>query len=144
MFQANENSGPAVYVTEQKSAHDASSSSPIGQESAPADRKSLFGAFSVKAIAYTSAAIIIILFLSITVTNLTLSKTYYQGPEDNGLSLRLTDKTQALESQLAFFNRSLTTSPPSPPPRIFSKTKMKPAPKPGPCKCNDFYPRPWA
>lgn len=105
MFQTNENSGPAVYVTDQKSAHDAPSSSPAVEEPMPAERKSFFSAFSVKAIAYTSAAIIIILFLSITITNLTLSKTYYQGSKDNGLSLRLTDKTQALESQLAFFQQ---------------------------------------
>ena len=105
MFQANESSGPAVYVTDQKSAHDASTSPLIGQETSPAERKSLFSAFSVKAIAYTSATIIIVLFLSITVTNLTLSKTYYQGPKDNGLSVRLADKSRALESQMIFFQQ---------------------------------------
>ena len=105
MFQVNENSGPAVYVTDQKSTHDASSATLIGQETAPTERKSLFGAFSVKAVAYASATVIIILFLSITVTNLVLSKTYYQGPVDNGLSQRLTDKARALESQMVFFQQ---------------------------------------
>jgi diguanylate cyclase (GGDEF)-like protein len=105
MFQANEHSGPAVYATDQKAAQNVSTPSSPEQATAPVARKSLFGAFSVKTIAYTSAAVIIILFLSITMTNLVLSKSYYQGPEDNGLSLRLADKARVLESQLVFFQQ---------------------------------------
>lgn len=108
MFQANEHSGPAVYVADQKSAQAPSSSS--GEQASVtmrynSERKSPFGAFSVKAIAYASAAVIIILFLAITATNLLLSKSYYQGPKDNGLSQRLADKARALESQLTFFQQ---------------------------------------
>lgn len=103
MFHTNEHSGPVVYVTEQPNsasqpASETDASSPVGTE-----RKSLFGAFSVKFIAYTSAIVIVTLFLSITATNLFLAKTYYQGSEDNGLAQRLADKAHTLESQLAFF-----------------------------------------
>lgn len=103
MFQTNEHSGPVVYVTEQPndtSPHttDSDSASQVGTE-----RKALFGAFSVKFIAYTSAIVIVTLFLSITATNLFLAKTYYQGSEDDGLSQRLEDKAHTLEAQLAFF-----------------------------------------
>lgn len=102
MFQANEHSGPAVYVTDPASA---SAPSPAESIDPAAERRSFFGSFSIKAIAYTSATVIITLFLSITVTNLLLAKTYYQGPEDQGLSLRLADKTRAIETQLAFFQQ---------------------------------------
>lgn len=104
MFQTNEHSGPVVYVTEQVNspAEDAATEATNQTKS---ERKPLFGAFSVKFIAYTSAIVIVALFLSITATNLLLAKTYYQGSEDNGLSLRLADKARAVESQLAFFQQ---------------------------------------
>ena len=104
MFQANEHGGPTVGATDQRPTPSPTASQP-GQETIDTERKPLFGAFSVKTIAYASASVIIVLFLSITATNLLLSKTYYQGPEDEGLSLRLADKAQVLESQLAFFQQ---------------------------------------
>jgi diguanylate cyclase (GGDEF)-like protein len=103
MFQNNEHSGPVVYVTESSSETQQEAPDTAGE--AVAERKSLFGAFSVKFIAYTSAIVIVALFLSITATNLFLAKTYYQGSEDNGLSQRLADKAHTLESQLAFFQQ---------------------------------------
>jgi diguanylate cyclase (GGDEF)-like protein len=106
MFQANEHGGPTVGATDQRPTPPATvAASQPGQETISTERKPLFGAFSVKTIAYASASLIIVLFLSITATNLLLSKTYYQGPEDEGLSLRLADKAQVLESQLAFFQQ---------------------------------------
>ncbi len=109
MFQSNEHNGSVVYVTDSKSSRTSSPDTPAESEPAteklPGQRKSPFGAFSVKSIAYACATLIIVLFLSITVTNLLLSKTYFQGPEDNALSQRLADKAQTLETQLAFFQQ---------------------------------------
>lgn len=101
MFQNDEHSGPPVYTTKQPhhvtTPHNAPDTKP--------ERHPLFGALSMRFIAYVSAVIIIALFLSITATNLFLAKSYYQGPKDHGLSQRLGDKTRALESQLAFFQQ---------------------------------------
>ncbi|NOX92880.1 MAG: diguanylate cyclase [Gammaproteobacteria bacterium] len=72
---------------------------------ASSERKPLFGVFSVKFIAYTSAVIIIILLLSVTITNLLLTKTWYQDAENNEFNQRLTDKARTLESRLAFFQQ---------------------------------------
>lgn len=102
MFQANEHSGPSVCAPDQKSTP---TPSPEEQGKISTGRTSPFGTFSVKAIAYASASIIIILFLSITGTNLLLAKSYFQGPEDNGLRVRLTDKAQTIETQLVFFQQ---------------------------------------
>ncbi|HEC18918.1 MAG TPA: diguanylate cyclase [Gammaproteobacteria bacterium] len=104
MFQSNEHSGPAVYASEQ-------AGKPSAQQTQdrvttnPAESRPLFGAFSVKFLAYTSAIVIVVLFLSITATNLFLAKVYYQGSENNGLNQRLADKARSLESQLAFFQQ---------------------------------------
>lgn len=103
MFQNNEHSGPVVYVTKQPQSSGDIASDTATQ--ATPERKPLFGSFSVKFIAYTSAIVIVALFLSITATNLLLAKTYYQGSEDNGLSQRLADKARTVESQLAFFQQ---------------------------------------
>ncbi len=103
MFQTNEHSGPVVYVTEQANSASPPATDADAAANTAAERKSLFSAFSVKFIAYTSAIVIVTLFLSITATNLFLAKTYYQGSEDSGLSQRLADKAHTLESQLAFF-----------------------------------------
>jgi diguanylate cyclase (GGDEF)-like protein len=103
MFQTNEHSGPVVYATTQ--ANNADNDAADSSTQATPERKSLFGAFSVKFVAYTSAIVIITLFLSITATNLMLAKGYYQGSEDNGLGERLADKARAVESQLAFFQQ---------------------------------------
>jgi diguanylate cyclase (GGDEF)-like protein len=103
MFQNNEHSGPVVYVTKQH-LNPGDVANDTAAQATP-ERKSLFGAFSVKFIAYTSAIVIVALFLSITATNLLLAKTYYQGSEDNGLGQRLADKARTVESQLAFFQQ---------------------------------------
>ena len=112
MFQANEHSGPAIYSANPTPLSGASarpSKPDSGTDATPKTatpaslRRPFFSAFSVKTITYASAAVVIILFLSITATNLILAKTYYQSSEDNGLSQRLTDKAQVFENQLAFF-----------------------------------------
>jgi len=106
MFQTNERNGPVVYVTKQP--HSAAQNAGPDTKTKPRaddERKPLFGAFSIKFIAYTSAVVIIILFLSVTITNLLLTKTWYQDSENNEFSQRLTDKARTLESQLAFFQQ---------------------------------------
>ena len=121
MFQTNEQNGPVLYVTTKSVTNKSATKNNVTEQATTKadnattdtanqdkpERKPLFGAFSVKFIAYTSAIIIISLFLSLTVTNLFLSKSYYQGPDDNGLSLRLADKARAVKSQLAFFQESV-------------------------------------
>lgn len=111
MFQTSEHNGPVVYVPEQLQSATAAQKTPE-QDAAPdtvtrtgTERKPLFGAFSVKFIAYTSAVIIILLFLSVTATNLMLADTYYQDSENNGMAQRLADKANTLESQLLFFQQ---------------------------------------
>ncbi len=104
MFQTNKHSTPIAYMIKQ--------SHRITQDTAPDtktrtdnERKPPFGTFSVKFIAYTSAVVIIILFLSVIITNLLLTKTYYQDSENNEFSQRLANKARTLESQLAFFQQ---------------------------------------
>ncbi|HHI94871.1 MAG TPA: diguanylate cyclase [Gammaproteobacteria bacterium] len=106
MFQTNEHSSPVVYMTKQR--HDTAQRAVSDTKTEPranGKRKPLFGDFSMKFIAYTSAMVIIVLFLSVTITNLLLTKTYYQDSENNEFNQRLADKARTLESQLAFFQQ---------------------------------------
>jgi len=106
MFQTNEHNGPVVYTTKQPHSTTQNAAPDTRTQSRASDeRKPLFGTFSMKFIAYTSAVVIIILFLSVTITNLLLTKTYYQDSENNEFSQRLTDKARTLESRLAFFQQ---------------------------------------
>ena len=106
MFQTNEHNGPVVYVTKQTHSVTQSDTPETNADPHTSNkRKPLFGVFSVKFIAYTSAVVIIILFLSVTITNLLLTKTYYQNSGNNEFSQRLADKARTLESQLAFFQQ---------------------------------------
>lgn len=106
MFQINEHSGPAACVTKQPHsvAQNAGPDTDTGSQT-DNKRKPLFGVFSVKFIAYSSAVVIIALFLSVIITNLLLSKTYHQDSESNEFSQRLADKARTLESQLGFFQQ---------------------------------------
>ena len=85
MYQASENSGSVVYSSDQKPG----SKHPHN--------------LSIKFVAYTSATIIIFLFLGITAINLNLSKGHYQGTNSN-LPPYLTGKATAIETQLSLFN----------------------------------------
>jgi len=105
MFQSDEHSGPAVYTADQARNTNTTNSAPVTENRAETKSRPRLAGFSVKLIAYVSAVIIIALFLSITATNLFLTKTYYQDGEDNGLNQRLSDKARALESQMTFFQQ---------------------------------------
>ncbi len=104
MFQTNEHSDPVVCMTK-PSHRTTQDTAPDTEARTDNKRKPLFGAFSIKFIAYTSAIVIIVLFLSVNIINLLLAKTYYQDSESNEFSQRLADKARALESQLAFFQQ---------------------------------------
>ena len=89
MYQASENSGPIVY--------------PSGQKPTPKPHRYTL---SIKFVAYTSAIIIIFLFLGITAINLSLSKDHYQD-SNTGVPQYLAGKATAIETQLSLFNQIL-------------------------------------
>ncbi len=57
---------------------------------------------SVKTRAYLGAALIIVLFLTISAINLGLAKFYYQPRDDHGLASPLQTKAQLIESRLSY------------------------------------------
>jgi len=87
MYQASENSGPVVFSSDEK----------------PGPKPPRYS-LSIKFIAYTSATIIIFLFLGITAINLSLSKGHYQDSNGN-LPPYLTNRAIAIETQLSLFNK---------------------------------------
>ena len=89
MYQASENSGPAVYSSDQK----------------PGPQPHRY-TLSIKVVAYASAITIIFLFLGITAINLNLSRGHYQDTNNN-LPQYLTGKAAAIETQLSLFNQIL-------------------------------------
>lgn len=98
MHQATEHSGPVIVPADEKPHR-----KPKRQESGSGP---LFGAaLPTKLIAYVSAIIIVVMFLTITLTNLWLAKAYYQGSNDNGIGQRLADKAQIIEAQLSFYQQ---------------------------------------
>jgi len=104
MLQANEHNNPVAYTTKQ-SCRTTQNTSPNTEAQTNNKHKLTLDVFSVNFITYTSAMVIIVLFLSVTIVNLLLTKTYYQDSENNKFSQRLADKARTLESQLGFFQQ---------------------------------------
>lgn len=86
MYQSPEHGGPAIHAA------------PHAPRGAPAAKP-----LSVKTRAYLGAALIIALFLALSVINLELAKFHYQPQHDNGLTPRLQAKAQLIENRLDYW-----------------------------------------
>lgn len=105
MYQASEHRGPVVSVASRKPAPESEAAAIRDDEAPRHGPRRLLGRLPIKFLAYASAVIIIALFLAVTAANLILTKSYYQGSENDGIAQRLADKAETIEAQLAFLQQ---------------------------------------